>query len=673
MRNPVAPAHLPMSLRRLLPVLLLLAPGLATGAPDVAPFLAYEAPVIVADDCHQAALVRLPLPDARLLDLRADLADLRLYDRGGAEMGYSIDGAERLRPRNVAPPAAGEVVVTESRQEEVDGEAGTSVFRETYEITLPPGPDPSGVWELIFESRRRHFVRSLRVEAVGRWGERLLLEGSPLFRLRRGHERLRLRLPRVDADRLRLTLDGVEGPFLQPRIRLLAAAPPAGPVARVPLEILWQLADGNQTVIEVARPAAWVPDALVVETSTAAFSRHLEVIDVRGLEGEGRLGDTTLLRAAVGPGIEALDVTLAAARGGRLRLVIDDAGAAPLADLRVSAEIRGPGLVFAAPEGCAAAALRYGGGRVAVAGAITTPGPGRVVAAELGAPRPNPLLRAPPALALAGAEGIDPRLFRRRRALRLQPSRDGLARFRVEVDDLAAGDGEASRIRVVDARGRVWPSFAADSGRRAWVDLAIGSPLRETGVARFPLALAPAPLPVEGLALRYASGAEVNWLDYRLIAIREPLSESALGAGRLGTRAAATAIAAETRPVRGMALAVAEGQSPFALGRALAKIPLPDLVIVAPAGEYQALYGEFDTAPPPALAGDQGSLALLLAQGEATAAGAIEPNPSYGRLAAVLAEGSSALRRLAESALLALGGYISPPAGIQASDDEDGR
>jgi hypothetical protein len=512
-----------------------------------------------------------------------------------------------------------------------------------------------------------------------------------------GRERLRLpppepapgedaaRPPGALAGQLTLTLEGEDGAYLEPAFRFESnrALEPVGQIV-VPLVEIGRRQGAGRTVVEIERPGGVVPDVLRVETRTGSFERPIAVWDEGPAGRATQIGSGTLRRLEGawrrhggerwlegGPDTDQREVELLPARGERLRVEITDADSPPLDALGFAAVVRQPTLFFSATATAGytpAATLYFGGGRVQaarydlaglapllrgdVAGervpeAVRLRDLSRIDKAELRDVRPNPALATTPVLAYAmrpGAE-LDTRLYSHRRAFTVRPSTAGLARLRLEPEDLAETRPDLADVRVVDAAGRQWPYLLERDTAEKWESLGVTPPERRRGRSRHTLRLPLAPLRLDRLVLE----VDTRFFDrpFRLVAPDADDTERAIAQGRLARGADGKSLVTVAFPaarVDALVLVVEDGDdAPLVLRSARVRLPLPELYLAAPAGQYALLVGNPDaTAPSYDLARVRD--AMLAVKSVPAVASESVPNPAYSaRARATSGEGSQKL------------------------------
>jgi hypothetical protein len=618
-------------MRRTAPVALILATLLAAGAfttggaepAELKKLFPKEAEVLVERD----GLARLPLPAEVLAACRPDLSDLRLFDLDGLEVPFLLDAGREEKEaieiiQSVDPP------VLEAARDEIRREDGPPLRRETFELEVPDVPPRAGNWVLTAEIGLEGFVARLQVEGIGANGEAtaLVTDGS-LFRLRgmRRMAKLRVPLPPFEANRLRVAVETELGSWLQPVFRLESAHQLGrGMQIAVPLELLSSRSGEGRTVIELSRPRGIVPDLLRVETVTGTFDRKIEIRDQGPGSSAQPLGSGRVFRVEGLVPIGERDVTLAPARGDRLRIEIDDGDSPPLAEPAFAAVIRRPALIFSVPSGRpgeGTGRLRFGGGRAHrprydLSGLLppTATGeraeavarlhdPEAVGPARLGEIGANPAYDGTPALAFAmhpGAE-IDRRVFSHVRPLKVPAASEGLSRLRLEPADLAVLTGGLSDLRVADHDSRQWPYLLERWMTADFVPMEVESPESHGGTSVYSLRPPVSPLRLDRLLLE--TDTEFFNRAFHLEAdVTDESDERTLVRGRL-TRPISDprAVSIQVSPTRveSLRLVIEDGDdAPLAFRSVKARVLLPELYLTAPEGDYALLLGAPDKDAP---------------------------------------------------------------------------
>jgi len=589
-----------------------------------------EAPVAV----ERPGIARLELPPAILGACRADLSDLRIIDRAGKEVPYVMDAPLDPGTAAVFSEVATPEILDIHREEE-RRETGPAIQREKYVIATPAAPPQAEEWRLHIRTNHARFVRRLRVTAVPDAGERIpVLEEGSVFRLPPGAgpgermEKTVIALPYLPAGRLEIAIQGEEGFFLEPRFELRRSRIYGGAEQMVvPLEEISRRQDAGRTVIELGRPAGLVPVALRIRTTTSWFDRRFDVVDTAADRGRasGRIGRGRLFRVQASAPIEDLELELARAGGDRLRVEILDQDSPPLEDLAILAVVRQPALLFpaeGAPAGPGAFTLLFGGGRAlpprydlavlrplagargarAIAAAWMSD-PSRRSRASLGEPRANPAFEGSPALAWAMRAGaaVDTRLYRHARAVRVAASPEGVTRLRLSPADLGVAREDLGDLRIVDRDARQWPYLVERAGATEEIGLALSGREHDGTETVYRLGL---PVPVLRLD-EISIEAPVRFVDrpYRLVATTPPdENQTTLARGRLVRRVhdrGALRIPLGAARVASLELRIEDGsEAPLEIAAVKARLPLPDLFLTVPQGEYRLLVGNPDDAPP---------------------------------------------------------------------------
>jgi hypothetical protein len=628
-------------------------------APELKTLFTQQAPVFVTSD----RLSRLELPTAVLEACRPDLSDLRVFDLGGNEIPFLVDSG--LAPETqAAVQRAYELRIADVSREEVRSETSPRIFRETYELTIPRDIVDAASWDLVFATRSSSFVRRVRIAASVQGREiTSLIEDASIFRIPNpAREKTRLTLPRLQADRLIVTLEGERGPFLSPGFRLESSRSYRGRErAVVELEVLSRREVERATVLELRRPVGLSPDSLRLETSATSFSRKVQAWDEGPGGTDAVLGGETLFRVQAAATVEDIDLHLKPARGDRLRIVIENGDSPPLQDVIFQAVVQRPALVFAlapAPSEQPSGMLRFGGSRAfrpqydlgRLASALRLPSTGEQAAvaeqlldlppARLGEMEPNPDFDASPILAFAmrpGAE-IDPRLYTHRRRIEAGPSEEGLLRFRLSVEDLAHALPNLADLRLVDSESRQWAYLLERGADHATRNLDLEKLASEEGSTEYTFRLPVAPSTLDQLVLE----TDVPFFDraYRIVGLRDD-KEVSLAQGRIVRRIG------DPRPARiplqadridSLKLIVVDGDdASLDFQRVEGRFPVPVLYFAAPQGSYAALLGNPEArAPQYEIARIRG--VVLAVKNVDVEADDLESNPDYSAGARLVTE-----------------------------------
>jgi len=614
-------------------------------------------------------LNRLVLPPEVLSACRPDLSDLRLFDLQERELPFLVDGgtgpgSAELTQR-VEPP------VLDAARTEIRRETGPPLRRETFEIGLPSVQPQTGNWALILESARPEFVARVEVEGVnGDGSTQRLIEGGSLFRLARirGAEKLRLPLPPVAGERLRVVLE-TEHPFwLEPALRLESARRfEYGGRLAVPLDVVSTRHEGGKTVVYLARPRGLVPDLLKLDTATGSFDRRLEVWDDGpGAAGE-MLGSASVFRVQALVPVGEAEVALRPAGGDRLRIEIDDGDSPPLERPSFAAVVRQPSVIFsvdAADSGGVAGTLRFGGGRALrprydLAGLLPPPtgvatgrraeataalyDPQVVGEARLASIGPNPDYDGEPALAFAMRPGveIDRGVFSHVRRVRVPRAREGLSRLEIAPEDLAVLKEDLGDLRVADDRSRQWPYLVETDAAVRFVPLQVAGPVRDDRASRYTLNPPVSPLRSERLVL----DPDAPFFDrgFRLVGRLADGEQVTLATGRLQRPAGdprPVSVDLKTVRVTSLELTVEDGDdAPLVFRSVEARVPVPELFLAAPEGEYALLIGAPDEKAPRYELERVRDVVLAVDAADVDAA-ALEDNPDFSLSARLHGQGT---------------------------------
>ncbi len=221
---------------------------------------------------------------------------------------------------------------------------------------------------------------------------------------------------------------------------------------------------------------------------------------------------------------------------------------------------------------------------------------GAVVAGSAAAPPPD--LRA----VMRPAAVLDPGAFTHRIKLAVRASPEGVSRLRLTPELLSLARADLGDLRVVDAESRQWPYILKPFAVQQLVDVTFAPPVLTRGSSRYALQLAAWPAQIDELLIR----VDREYLDrpYRLVG--KPAGESGaereIASGRIVRRVGEAAQAAiVVPPVRldELALVIEDGDdAPLALTKGRAAFTVPDLLLVAPSGDYALLVGDPGASPP---------------------------------------------------------------------------
>lgn len=592
-------------------------------------------------------VARLPLPPEVLAGVQPTLSDVRLLDSSGREIPYVIDdggGSEPFQSRTVAPE-----VLDVTRERHFPDRIGPIRYEESFTIVIPPDP-VEGHWSLVLRPDRREFVARVRVlDADGG----LVVEG-PLVRLDGLSRRLdTVALPPSGKDReVRVTIESRHG-WLSPQLLLQSRSAESGPdELEVPLVLSKTSRERGVSVYELERPRGLVPGALRITTSTPWFDRKVEVWDEGAGRADSLLGSARVARVDAGILVaEERDVAIRDASGDRLLVRIADGDSPSLESVTFHAVVQRPALLFHAGPGSPAATLVFGGHRVRAPhydlaafalqpGELVT-GPRKAAQplfggsaagrARLGELRANPAWRETPSLGFAQRAGteVDARRFSHRRSLAVKPSPEGLSRLRLVPEDAAIARPDLADLRVIDRQGLQWPYLLERDADREWRDLPAPEPFRDGRRSIYTLVLPVTPLAPDQIEI----DSPVEFFD-RAVRVR---AQDEQGAERIAATSRLYRRAEDPRPVvlslagarvTALSIEVEDGDdAPLPL-QVRVRIPVHDLYLVAPEGEYTVVLGD------PSAEAARYELAhvrgvVLAAPSAAVDAGALEPNPRF--------------------------------------------
>jgi hypothetical protein len=603
-------------------------------------------------------LVRLDLPPEVVAECLESLADVRLFDLDGNEVPFLLDTP---RVDTVFDSERVEARVLEVRRDEEPRKDAPSLRRETFELSGPETAARGGEWKLVIDAARAEFVARASIKWSADSGTPGETEGS-LFRLSspRRVEKLSLPVGGGPIARVAVVLTHEDPFWLEPSFhfessRTIDRVSPS----TIPLSVTSSRSTNGTTVVELVRPRGVVPATLRLGTQTSTFDRKVTVFDDGPGHDASPLGSASLFRLLPDSGVLSLELPLRAARGDRLRIVIDDGDSPPLAEIAFTAVFSQPSLVASlSSDGGAspAAILRFGGGRASVPRydlAGLRPELGREVfgqravallklydptivrAATLGPIRANPAFDRAPALAFAMRPGatIDTRAFTRRRALVVSPSPEGLSRLLLAPDDLAALRPDLADLRIVDATSHQWPYLVERGGASVISPLAIEASSKNRATT-YRLSSPVSPMTVD----RIEVDTEVPFFDrpFTLSGEGEDGKLVVLAQGRIVRHAGdSVRVRIEFSPVRvtRLELRIEDGDdAPLTLRAVQALTPVPEVFVAAPAGTYSLLLGAEDSAAPNYELERVREVVLAVSAGD-IAIQSIEANPGYRRSA----------------------------------------
>jgi hypothetical protein len=239
-----------------------------------------------------------------------------------------------------------------------------------------------------------------------------------------------------------------------------------------------------------------------------------------------------------------------------------------------------------------------------LAAAVTFAGPRAAfaqppaVAPAGSAAEPPPDLRA----VMRPAAVLDPGTFTHKIKLSVRASPEGVSRLRLTPEVLSLARADLGDVRVIDGESRQWPYVIKTGAVQQLVDVTFAVPVLAQGTSRYAVQLAAWPAQIDELLIR----VDREYLDrpYRLVGkpAGESGAERVLATGRIVRRvgeAAQAAIAVPPVRVSELALVIDDGDdAPLTLTKGRAAFTVPDLLLVAPSGEYALLVGDPTAAPP---------------------------------------------------------------------------
>ncbi len=589
---------------------------------DIAQLLTEEVPFTAAAPTAPGDLVRLELTADIAAGCRPDLSDLRVFDGDDHEVPFMVYSFEE---GVTAPVKLDKSVVVKPRavtRSETAQASGPPLRTELYELPIAPG----GPWMLQI-AVPGEFVAHVDIDDKRAVNDYVpLVKGASIFRLEE-HSRDIVDLPAA-ATTLRVKLTGQSAAYLAPRFVLVKTETYARRSITVPLEISATQKENHKTVLEVRRPGALMPLDVTVQTSTPLSDRHVEVFaiasegDAAGTQQTRILGARIFRMPALGD-VESLSLPIGRQTAEHLRIEIDDEDSPPLKNLKLTAVIANPILVFARIDH---GTVRFGGGRAFaphydVANMTELKwlfDPARqdpvyrLPAAVLGAAHPNPRFNPAPLLGYAMRAGapVDTHRYSHRRSLTIPPSTDGLSRFYLEPDDLAILRSDVSDLRIVDGSNRQWPFLVDANGRASWQRLAAAPPNKKGTASTYDLKLPAIPFSADQMRL---DPAEPFFSRTFSLEASGDGATSVAAAGLLERRdqraegrpprsdhpIESIAIPVGVRRASALTLAIEDGENaPLTLDHADVHITEPAVYVVAPAGSYALLMGTADDEDP---------------------------------------------------------------------------
>lgn len=624
---------------------LALSPCLGAGlarAQDMSTLLSHQAPI----ESDGSGLVRLPLTPEVLALAAPDLSDVRIETRYATYLPFVVDREDH--PRETLVEEA-EVVLapTSANQTRARGPVAP-IFREVYVVSLP-GDRASRATTLELSTEVPEFTATVRVT-----GPRVEVV-TTVFRVARlGVARLAIPLPPAATGALTITLENETG-YLSPRfVSRVREFETVVPRLTRPLEIATSRMEGTTQVLELVRPAGLIPLNLRIGTTSTTFAASVTVEARSADAGVATMGTGNVYRipsrergrpeslnpppAEIIPGAEQLSIPVSGwLPGDRIVVRIERGDSPPLEALDITAELCEVALVFESEPDLT---LRFGGARLAaphydlamIGPALRNP---TLPRASLGQVTENPRYQHDPVLAAAmraGAE-VDRSTFRVAASVTLPESREGLTRIEVSPAFAAAARLDGADVRVVSEDGRQWPYLLSGDVRTVPIEVPVRrvDALR-SGTSRYELALPFTPFLITRLDVNPSEAFFGR--SFEVTGLVEG-SEEVLYAGDLyGERASgATApvtVWTSSSPFRSLFLVIEDGsEAPLTFDQVTAYVTVTDLLVTAPAGNYEVLAGDaLATAPTYDLGRVSADLLRNVAL-ETVALGEVRPNPAY--------------------------------------------
>ncbi len=622
-----------------------------------------QADIVVAGP--DAGWVEVDLPPEILRSCRPDLADVRVLDSARAEVPFALETKgthEGDGPRQESYPAR--ITGVERHTSPTlpilpgPGPAGSdakATVHETYQLLVPEeARHGTKGFELVVQSRRADFVRTMTVTALDPPPARALATHASIFRLTgNGALGTRVTLAGPLGARLSIELDGEDTAFLDPTFAIESSRPADGtPALSVGLETVRTVAERGRTEFSVARPAGIVPTAVSFGTTTALFDRRVTIADEGGPAAGAILGAGVVCRGQcldVRPNVR---VPVAKARGDRLRIVIEDGDSPALASVSVDAIIPQPSVRIpssALRDGHAT--LLFGSPRVRapkydLAG-LASPAPDTapdVRPGRLEHIRANDAFDPSPALGWAMHAGatVDASPYRFARTMDLAPSVDGLSQVVLGPEDTAAARADLADLRIMDASGAQWPYLLERDPYGRWLALSRSEPRAAPKTTRVEFALPARPLAIDGFVLDirdpyfhrayHLSGTDADGQEIRL--------QDGELARDLENEPRAIELAFASTRVGQLVLEIENGDdAPLDLRSAQVRMVQPVLYVAAPAGSYSLVVGNPEGSPP-AYDVQRARDTVLAVRSAPATLGAFGPNPSFRRMTRLSASAS---------------------------------
>jgi len=594
-----------------------------------------------ADIHGSSALVRLPLPPEVLALAAPDLSDVRILRGSGGDVPYVIDREEHLTEAVVSDVRSALSPTSAVQSRTRGGSPGVVTYREVYSVGIPMPPiDSTHSTEtvLLLETDVPNFTATVWLRGLGTSVESTVVRIPAM-----GVELLEVPLPSLLTGSVEITLENETG-FLSPHLFVQRRTTEVRPTRLMrPLDVVSTRMEGTTQVVVLTRPPGVLPLTLRVATNATTFAAHTTALVRSADEGVRELGAATIFRVpprAEGlPGTEQLEIPVRDwLAGEQIELRIERGDSGPLDGIAVIAELCEVALVF---ENSYDTSLHFGGARLRLPVydlgilAISLRDPSLPVA-SLDAVLPTEGYTHEPLLGFAMRAGtaVNRDRYRSAAPVTLPAAPEGLTRVELTPALLAAARGDLSDIRIVSSDGLQWPYVVSPDTRAVEVsaNVTVEDEPDRIGASHHELTLPHAPLGTSVLSFdpteQFFSRSVEVW--GQIEGEREPRSLSFEYASR--DRGARTPIVFDLYLERltRLYLVIENGdEAPLHFEAVTLTVPVDDLLVTAPAGEYEVLAGdELARAPDYDLARVDASV-LRNVSIATTAIGDVAANPSF--------------------------------------------
>jgi hypothetical protein len=546
-------------------------------------------------------LMRLSLPPEVLALTASDLSDVRVVSEYGSDLPYVVDREDHV-VRTVAEESRVPIVPTSASQTRTRSVAAV-VFREVYEVVVPPREGDIGETHLELAIDAADFTATVRVSGVG------VDVSATVFRLpSMGVERLHVPLPSTAVGPLTVSLESETG-FLSPRFVVARRAYEMSPVRlERPLSIVSTRMEGTTQVVELTRPAGLLPMVLRVGTSSTTFASEV-VASVRSADaGTVELGRGRVYRipprAEGGPVAESLEVGVDGSVPGELIELRFSRGDSPaLTDLTVTAVLSEVALVF---ESQFRSTLHFGGARLrrpsfdlsALSASLSDPS---LPLGTLEGLRPNPDYQHDPVLGFAMRAGaaVDRSTFSHAAGVTLAEAPEGLTRIELTPAFLAVAGMAMSDVRLLSEDGLQWPYVVARDVRDVVVSVPVtlsedrSRPGWSRYALRVPFAMAPTRMAVDPEEAFFSRTFALHGSIEGSPSGSEPIILLEMRGERDGEGRAPVELFLSGQRFTELSLLVEDGdEAPLTLTEVTVHLDVHDLLVTAPAGTYELVVGD---------------------------------------------------------------------------------